>query len=49
MEYDDNEIEPWQGAFYASSSYQKPIFNYFREEEGFNYTQLLPPRQTWFF
>ncbi|MBO0343077.1 type I restriction endonuclease subunit R [Flagellimonas profundi] len=43
MEYDDNEIEPWQGAFYASSSYQKPIFNYFREEEGFNYTQLLQP------
>lgn len=43
MEYDDNEIEPWQGAFYASPSYQKPIFNYFREEEGFNYTQLLQP------
>lgn len=43
MEYDDNEIEPWQGAFYASSSYIKPIFNYFREEIGFNLTQLLTP------
>lgn len=43
MEYDDNEIEPWQGAFYASPSYLKPQFNYFREEIGFNLTQLLKP------
>ena len=43
MEYDDNEIEPWQGAFYASSSYYKPSFNYFREEIGFNLSQLLEP------
>ena len=43
MEYDDNEIEPWQGAFYASTSYVKPIFNYFREEIGFNLTELLNP------
>ncbi|MCB0432011.1 MAG: type I restriction endonuclease subunit R [Mangrovimonas sp.] len=43
MEYDDNEIEPWQGAFYASSSYKKPVFNYFREELGFNLSQLLSP------
>ncbi len=43
MKYDDNEIEPWQGAFYASSSYYKPIFNYFREEIGFNSSQVLRP------
>jgi type I restriction enzyme R subunit len=33
MEYDNEDIEPLQGAFYASPSYTKPIFNYFREEE----------------
>ena len=43
MEYDDNEIEPWQGAYYASPSYHKPIFNYFREEIGFNLSQVLKP------
>ncbi len=43
MKYDDASIEPWQGAFYASSSYEKPIFNYFREEIGFNLTQVLKP------
>ena len=43
MEYDPNEIEPWQGAYYASPSYYKPIFNYFREDTGFNLTQVLQP------
>ena len=43
MEYDDNEIEPWQGAYYASPSYENPIFNYFREELGFNLSQTLIP------
>ena len=43
MEYDDNEIEPWQGAFYASPSYTNPIFNYFREEIGFNLSHVLKP------
>lgn len=41
MEYDDTDPEPIQGAFYASSSYNKPIFNYFREEEQFDLTHLL--------
>jgi type I restriction enzyme R subunit len=41
MEYDDNDPEPIQGAFYASSSYRKPVFNYFREEEEFDLTALL--------
>ena len=45
MEYDDNEVEPWQGAYYASPSYGNPIFNYFREETGFNLQQLLLPEE----
>lgn len=33
MEYDDNDVEPIEGAFYASSSYEKLFFNHFREED----------------
>jgi len=33
MEYDDGEIEPIQGAFYTTTTYGKPHFNYFREED----------------
>ena len=43
MEYDDSSPSPIEGAFYASSSYQKPIFNYFREEETFDLQSLLRP------
>lgn len=43
MEYDDTDLEPIQGAFYASSSYDEPTFNYFREEEVLNLTALLKP------
>lgn len=43
MEYDDGDPEPIQGAFYASSSYHKPVFNYFREEEVLNLSALLKP------
>ena len=43
MEYDDGDPEPVQGAFYASSSYHNPVFNYFREEEILNLTALLKP------
>ena len=43
MEYDDGDPEPVQGAFYASSSYHKPVFNYFREEDILNLTALLKP------
>jgi type I restriction enzyme R subunit len=43
MEYDDGDPEPVQGAFYASSSYHEPVFNYFREEEILNLTTLLKP------
>ena len=41
MEYDDSSPQPIEGAFYASPSYDSPIFNYFREEETLNLTQLL--------
>jgi type I restriction enzyme R subunit len=43
MEYDDGDVQPIQGAFYASPSYQEPKFNYFREEEVLNLTTLLKP------
>lgn len=41
MEYDNNSPTPLQGAFYASTAYGKPVFNYFREEEKFNLEELL--------
>ena len=41
MEYDDNSPMPIEGAFYASASYQNPMFNYFREEHEFDLTALL--------
>ncbi len=41
MEYDDSSPMPIEGAFYATSSYQKPVFNYFREEQSFNLNELL--------
>ncbi|EJL6357416.1 type I restriction endonuclease subunit R [Vibrio vulnificus] len=43
MDYVDGDPEPIQGAFYASSSYDKPVFNYFREEEVLDLTALLKP------
>ncbi len=41
MEYEDGSPHPIQGAFYASASYDTPIFNYFREEEILNLAELL--------
>lgn len=41
MEYDDGSPQPIEGAFYASPSYDRPIFNYFREEERLNLAELL--------
>jgi type I restriction enzyme R subunit len=43
MEYDNSSPEPLQGAFYASTSYGKPIFNYFREEFSLDLDELLAP------
>ena len=41
MEYDNSSPTPFQGAFYASPAYGKPVFNYFREEHKFNLSDLL--------
>ena len=41
MEYEDGSAQPIEGAFYASPSYDSPVFNYFREEESLDLTQLL--------
>jgi len=41
MEYEDGSPQPIEGAFYASPSYDTPVFNYFREEESLDLTQLL--------
>ncbi len=41
MEYDDSSPHPVEGAFYASSSYKKPKFNYFREESEFDLKAML--------
>jgi len=43
MEYDDSSAEPIEGAFYATTSYDKPIFNYFREEENLDLATILKP------
>ncbi|MEZ0123037.1 MAG: type I restriction endonuclease subunit R [Candidatus Reddybacter sp.] len=41
MEYDDSSPMPIEGAFYATASYQKPGFNYFREEQEIDLNTLL--------
>lgn len=43
MDYEDGVIEPIQGAYYATSAYSNLHFNYFREEENLNLTDLLKP------
>jgi type I restriction enzyme R subunit len=41
MEYDDSSPQPIEGAFYATSAYHKPSFNYFREEDHFDLKSIL--------
>ena len=41
MEYDDTATVPLQGAYYSSTSYYKPVFNYFREEEQIDLKTVL--------
>ena len=43
MEYDDETVEPIQGAFYSSTSYSEANFNYFREQENLDLATLLTP------
>lgn len=42
MEYDDSDVEPIEGAFYASSSYEKLFFNRFREENPIIHSSVRP-------
>ena len=46
MEYDDSTSVPLQGAFYSSTSYNKPVFNYFREEENLDLASILKPEDS---
>ncbi|HMR90357.1 MAG TPA: type I restriction endonuclease [Saprospiraceae bacterium] len=41
MPYDDEGIQPLQGAFYATTGYDKVKFNFFREEEQMDLTSIL--------
>ena len=43
MKYSDNDSQMLEGAFYSTTNYRKPIFNYFREEEKFDLDKLLVP------
>lgn len=41
-EYDDNEAVPLEGAFYATSSYNKLFFSHFREEDESIFSKISP-------
>tara|TARA_R110001592_G_scaffold141264_2_gene362675 strand:- start:1936 stop:5004 length:3069 start_codon:yes stop_codon:yes gene_type:complete len=43
MKYNDNDTQMLEGAFYSTTNYRKPIFNYFREEETFDLDKILSP------
>ncbi|MEO0472456.1 MAG: DEAD/DEAH box helicase family protein, partial [Bacteroidota bacterium] len=43
MEYDESNSSFVQGAFYAASSYTKPVFNFFREEKPIDLGSFLQP------
>ena len=41
-EYDDTEVVPLEGAFYAASSYKKLFFSHFREEDALIFSKIAP-------
>lgn len=41
MNYEEDNANLLQGAFYACSSYEEPNFNFFREEENFDLNKIL--------
>jgi len=43
MKYSDEDTQMLEGAFYSTTNYKKPIFNYFREEDTFDLGSLLKP------
>ncbi|MDD2984710.1 MAG: DEAD/DEAH box helicase family protein [Crocinitomicaceae bacterium] len=43
MEYSEEDTQMLEGAFYSTTNYKKPAFNYFREEEDFDLDKILRP------
>ncbi|WP_340156298.1 type I restriction endonuclease [uncultured Winogradskyella sp.] len=43
MNYSEDDTQMLEGAFYSTTNYRKPIFNYFREEETFDLNTILKP------
>ena len=43
MEYDNDSVDPIQGAFYSSTSLKNAKFSCFREEESFDLNKILSP------
>ncbi|MCK0190459.1 type I restriction endonuclease [Arenibacter sp. F20364] len=43
MKYSDDDSQMLEGAFYSTTNYYKPSFNYFREEETFELNTILQP------
>lgn len=43
MNYNDEDTQMLEGAFYSTTNYIKPSFNYFREEETFDLAKILRP------
>ncbi|CAM4302604.1 type I restriction endonuclease subunit R [Gillisia limnaea] len=43
MKYSEDDTQMLEGAFYSTTNYHKPIFNYFREEETFDLNTILNP------
>lgn len=43
MPYNEEDTQMLEGAFYSTTNYKKPIFNYFREEETFDLNKILKP------
>lgn len=41
MKYSEDDTQMLEGAFYSTTNYRKPIFNYFREEETFDLITTL--------
>ncbi|WP_416445695.1 type I restriction endonuclease subunit R [Leeuwenhoekiella sp. A16] len=41
MKYSDEDTQMLEGAFYSTTNYSRPIFNFFREEDTFDLETLL--------
>ena len=43
MNYSEEDTQMLEGAFYSTTNYSRPIFNFFREEDTFDFKTLLKP------